>query len=400
MTSRSAEDESHSGEQRLPRRDWIVLPLTGLLTVGLLAGSAEWTARRMFWMSQTSVYNCIAMDDPSTGFRGIPNCVCGGKDAETQWTDYRFNDCGLRADRPCGPKPEGSYRVVLLGSSFTLGEFVQREKTFAALLPAELEQRTGRRIDVYNEAIMQQSPASVALRFPEFVAAKPDMILWMLTPWDIQQAAVTLPHFGQPVKRTFMGTTRQRVLGALKKKPLDAAAELQKIVHDLLMTSHTRLMAQHFFYESQSEYVKAYLAGDEEQTGFLRSEPGAAWQDYLRQFESYDLEIERRARAAGVPLVAVLLPYRSQAAMVAMGTWPNGSDPYKLDNELRSIVTGHGGIYLDILPDYRGVPNPERGYFPVDSHPNEAGHAVIARLLARELTGGQVLALKTGAPPQ
>jgi len=37
-----------------------------------------------------------------------------------------------------------------------------------------------------------------------------------------------------------------------------------------------------------------------------------------------------------------------------------GHDPYKLSDEVRSIVVSHGGTYADILPDYRGVPNPEQ----------------------------------------
>jgi hypothetical protein len=96
----------------------------------------------------------------------------------------------------------------------------------------------------------------------------------------------------------------------------------------------------------------------------------------------------------------VLLPNRAQAAMISMGEWPAGYDPYKLDAELRSIVTSHGGIYIDILPDFRAIPNPEQHYLPVDSHPDAGGHAIIAAMLAKELTGGAVPALKVPAQNQ
>jgi hypothetical protein len=35
-------------ETRLPRRDWILLPVLGLLTICLLAASSELIARRVF----------------------------------------------------------------------------------------------------------------------------------------------------------------------------------------------------------------------------------------------------------------------------------------------------------------------------------------------------------------
>ena len=56
-----------------------------------------------------------------------------------------------------------------------------------------------------------------------------------------------------------------------------------------------------------------------------------------------------------MPLVAALLPQRAQAAMISRSRWPAGFDPYKLDNELRSMVVSHGGTYVDILPDFRNI---------------------------------------------
>jgi hypothetical protein len=83
--------------------------------------------------------------------------------------------------------------------------------------------------------------------------------------------------------------------------------------------------------------------------------------------------------------------------MISMGKWPTGYDPYKLDEKLRFIIVSHGGIYLDILPQFRKVPSPEQYFFPVDGHPTSGGHAIIATLLAKELTGGAVPALNASA---
>ena len=77
-----------------------------------------------------------------------------------------------------------------------------------------------------------------------------------------------------------------------------------------------------------------------------------------------------------------------------MGEWPAGYAPYKLDDELRAIVTGDGGIYLDMMLYLRTIPNPRQGYFTVDGHPNAKGHAMFTGILARELTNRSEPALR------
>jgi hypothetical protein len=71
-----------------------------------------------------------------------------------------------------------------------------------------------------------------------------------------------------------------------------------------------------------------------------------------------------------------------------------------LGAELQRVVESHGGIYIDILGDFRTVPNPEKYYFPVDGHPNADGHAAISRFLAMGLTGGAIPALRAAAEQQ
>ena len=132
---------------------------------------------------------------------------------------------------------------------------------------------------------------------------------------------------------------------------------------------------------------------NENDAGFLKAEPNPDWQHWFQTFRIDAEDFEKQANAAGVPFVAVLVPNRAQAAMISMGKWPEGYDPYKLDNELRAIIVSHGGTYIDMLPDFRTIPNGEQDYFPVDGHPNPEGHTIISRLLTKELTCGAVPAL-------
>jgi hypothetical protein len=353
----------------------------------------------MFSESKTSVANgCIVRNDPASGIQAIPNTVCWEKSPEGQLAEFRFNGCGHRAGMECGPKPPGTYRIVLTGGSVALGASLPREQTFAGLLPAEISRRTGRNVEVYNESMYMQSPGLVLRHFNAVLAAQPDLVLWTITPFDVQSSAPEAEF--QPLPG-FLGKTRARVKAALATGSISTATQdLLYTVHDLLDTTSSGLLLEHFLYESQSQYVEAYLKNVDDDSGFLKSDLSARWQTCLRYFAKDAADIGARAKAAGVPLVVVLAPNRAQAAMISMGEWPAGYNPYKLNDEVRSIVASQGEAYADILPGYRGIPNPEQGYFPKDGHPNAEGHAVIARLIASELTSGAVPALRGVAGPQ
>jgi hypothetical protein len=60
-------------------------------------------------------------------------------------------------------------------------------------------------------------------------------------------------------------------------------------------------------------------------------------------------------------------------------------------------VTGNGGTFVDILTDFRRLPNPEQYYLPVDGHPDADWHAIVAGMLAKALTAGSVPALEVAS---
>ena len=279
----------------------------------------------------------------------------------------------------------------MIGSSVAMGERVPIEKTVATLLPEELSPPAGRKVELYNEAMGYGFARNTALRFNDVLAAKPDLILWVLTLVDVKLAGFLYAE-SQFTKPDHAASFRPRTTDSLKNSVKDALGE-----HGWKFLSGTAL--RHFLYqhESQDQYLQSYLTLPNGAEGFwdagpggLRAEPSPEWATHLREFDRYAAEVEGRARAAGVPLVAVLVPNRAQAAMISRGEWPAGFDPYSVDRALRSIVTSHGETYLEILPDFRTIPNAERHYYPLDGHPDADGHAIIARLLAKELSSGVI----------
>jgi hypothetical protein len=361
-----------------------LLPIISLLTVLVIVGSAELIARKMFTVSApTSIERCMVLDDPSTGIRAVPNSVCWEKSFEGPLVEYKFNGCGHRTAMECNQKPLGTYRIVQAGSSYAIGKRVSREESFAALLPIELSQKTGRRVELYNEGFMMWgTPRVVSLQTDKILAARPDLILLVVSPWDIDNVSILLPEREAPD------------LGLWTWLKTEIASEApSEVAKDIWAWSRAAYMLQHFLYMSQSQYVKAYLMQGRP-AEFLKAQQSVRVQANLEQFDLYAAHIEDRAKAVDIPFAAVFIPNRAQAAMISMGNWPAGYDPYKLNEELRTIITRHGGTYIDILPDYRNITNPERGYYPMDGHPNVEGSAMISKMLAKELTNGAIPALQ------
>jgi hypothetical protein len=391
-------------ELKLPRRDWLVLPLLGVLTVSSIMLGTELLGWKLFpWSGEHELeHRCIVRNDPSTGIRGVPNTECWDKTAESPSVLYKLNSCGHRAGMECAPKPPGTYRIVMIGSSFAMGMRVSEEQSIAHLLPAELARATGRKVELYNEGFGWGSPRTVALQFANVLAAKPDVILWLLTSYDVQNSTMLFPSDfvskNQDIQSTHVSLERQGFVGDLwntwnKVKARFAGRSIPDASRDLWNQTRTSIMLRHFLYRSQNRYITSFLANASE-SGYLKAQFDPAWEDHLKQFDGVVADVEKQASTAGVPLVASLIPFGQHAAIISRGEWPADYDPFKLDAELRKIIVGHGGEYVDILPEYRSTPNPERYYYPVDGHPDAAGYAMITGFLTKALTDGTVSTLK------
>ncbi len=382
---------------RLPRRDWILLPLLSVLTMAALAFSFKAIGARKL-ASTDPIGDCIQLDHSKTQ-RGVPNRACWKKETESPPVLYSFNACGYRTKLDCAAKPPDTYRIALVGSSYSFGWAVKQQDSIAELLPAGLSSRTGRNIEVYNVSMIGEGgiPRTVAVRFHEFLAVHPDAILWIVDPWDIDKAdRLPVPWRWLELGDAIKYHLRQAFA---RKAPLSALPLISESIQSKWVVSKPGRLIQHYLFLSQSEYVKLYLErGD--QSGFLKAQPDAEWQYRLDTFNGYAASITEQAKAAGVPVIVAFVPNRAEAAMISMNKWPAGYDPYKLGEEVRAIVTSHGATYIDILPAFRTIPNPEQYYYPIDNHPDAAGHAIIADMLTKALTSGAVPALKSSNQPQ
>jgi hypothetical protein len=304
-------------EVRLPRRDWLLLPLIGVSTIILLSVCTELAARHMFSERLSLMSHCL-MSDLTTGGRGIPNTVCWEKSPESASAiEYRFNSCGHRAGVECGPKAPGTYRIVMVGSSIAMGDRVPWDKTFAVLLPKELSRRTGREIELYNEGVMISYPHIVARNISETLAAKPDMILWILTPFDIETetSETYMPNPAGNAGVLVRGWARIKVTLAGMSLP-DSMSYLWQRALGPFEASRTATMIKHFLYLDEGRYVKSCLLGGDPM-GYLLAHPSLAWTHRLTMLRTDFDAVQRQAKDAGVPLLTVLIPTRPQVRVVS-----------------------------------------------------------------------------------
>jgi hypothetical protein len=414
MTPSGSGDPTIAPRTSLPRRDLLLIPLLVVLTIAVLVCSVEGIARSFFTESKTTSLSCLVLDDPHGAVHARPNTVCRQKILESELTEFRFNDCGHRTSLPCAPPPPGTFRIVLLGSSLAEGMWVPVEKTFAAELPEDISQLTGRKVDLYNEAMQWGTPRSVDLRINEVLAARPNIVLWTVTPWDIEHVKLRVPYIpgkqeednGEPSAKQSApiaqppaphGAWQKFKASYAKYGSLSAALEAKwtRTIQPL-NDMRTVFLLKHELYKSQNQFLKHYeMEGDT--TGFLEKETPANWQQHLNDFDRYLTDVQAQLNAAGVPLVVTLLPHRAQTDMISLNDWSTDKDPYRLGEQIKQIAQKHGATYIDILPDYRNISDPDRYFFPVDGHMNAEGHRVLSGILAKEITSGTVPQLQAAA---
>jgi hypothetical protein len=346
----------------LPRKDLLLLPLISLLTVLLMIGAAEFTTRKI-WPEKMRD-DCFSVD-PVLGNRFAPNCSTMRKNAEGPWIRYEYNECGYRGTTSCGPKPQGTLRIVLMGSSAAFGLDVPYDQHIAVRAAPGLAEVLGHPIEFQNLGGVGRDWSKNEMVLDEVLSLKPDAIFYFVMPFDLirmDRLESELPQDAGPVSSVKLN------VGTWVK------------VRHLLANSRVVYMIQHFLLADESFLLRAVQNyGDPLDVSRQPTPPLGE-----KRFALLDMIVGKladRAREAHVPCFMIAVPNRAEVVMIRSNAQIPHMDPYIFPQQMQATAQRHGVAYIDLLPYLKNAPNAADLYYRVDGHPTGTFHELLTRIL-------------------
>jgi len=242
------------------------------------------------------------------------------------------NSLGFRDLEFSLQKPDGQLRILALGDSFTYGQGVQLEDTWVQVLEGMLGERLSKPVEVMNGGFAtggHYPPQYVEWLREEGLAFSPDVVVIGLCLNDLSMK-VPLLAYPRATPEPWVG----------------GASSLLNWVQFELEQAEIKRQARDY-----AEVVR----GDPE------------WWDQTQAafIEMRDLLAEREVR-----FVVAVLPMMSQLG---------DEYPYMGIHEMVAEFCARNGIaFTDSLPRFRGMEETSLWVHPVDQHPNDVGHRIIA----------------------
>ena len=268
-----------------------------------------------------------------------------GLDVRWNGRIFRTNSLGLRGPEIARKKPPATFRVVVLGSSNTMGHGVEDDEVYPRKLERWLDERAGpdRAVEVVNLAVSGDAPTQRLLRLrAEAATLDPDWILCDVTALDLSLEELHL---------RWVTENRAEV-------PFD------------------------FVSKALRESGVAATDGPDEFHGKIRR--------FLRPlldrtFAGWAAEASR----IGAPMAVVILP-RADAKV----------ESPELFRMLRDLSTRHRLRYVDLSGAFDHLSIEEYRISPWDQHPNGLGHHLIFERLRRDLLNLEEFAASLSVPTE
>jgi hypothetical protein len=369
-----------AGRATLPKLDYFLLPLLSLFTIIVLFGAAE-VVTRILWPAEDNDV-CLVTDSIGS-YRARPNCTVRLKNPEGPWATYHYNECGYRTYVPCGPKPPGTIRIALLGSSISQGLDVPYEQTFATRAAFDLARATGHDVQIENLGMQNVSPLYCYRRLGEALALQPDLIVYAITPFDVEQNMdpAALAHRNDP--------------NAMDSKPaVRYPLSWLKLLQYTLNESRAVVMAQHFLFSNTETFVRLFMNyGDK--ADYLRQPLTPAWQTRFANLNLILTDMAARSHQAGVPLIIMAAPSRPEAALANLADRPPHTNPFTFNRRLGEMAAQTGAAYIDAVDEFSRLPHSEQLFYVVDQHITPEGQAVLSDALVRKCLDGSIPAFAT-----
>jgi hypothetical protein len=297
----------------------------------------------------------------------------------------RVNNLGLRGGDTTVTKATGSYRILLLGDSFTMGKGVEDDQTFSVLLERALNQQSalscnGRVFEVLNGGVDSYAPilSNIQLR-RDLAPLRPDLIVHAVDIGDLAQEAA--------YRSTAVYGTDGEILAVPSRTREESLTERVRnwIDQHLFFTRAGLFYVNRFFgYEDLSVRSVATQANHELVAHTLAEDTKPRDEQWHALFASIG-EIADYAHRNDIEHVLTIYPWGHQ---VNDTEWQPGRYAYMSDKSVASdrspatikAMAAERGLHLaDSYPVFRTYRGTERLYFRYDNHWTPKGHEVMAQ---------------------
>ena len=280
--------------------------------------------------------------------------------------EVRTNSLGFRDVEHRRDKPDGVFRILALGDSFTFGIGAAYEDSFLVRLEQRLNARPGSHpvVEIIKAGMPRYWPEAEALLLERIgVTFEPDLVLVSFLPNDVADTVVGMDYL--EVSDGFLVTREADRLG----RP-----GLWLYLH-----SHAARIVLRRVVGSDAASAPAAAAAELAFTDVY--EPGGPYEEAWVEVESQYQRMAETAAAAGSDLAIVHIPQLNFAMETA---------PYPA-TRLGQWAEQHEVTFIDALPGIRRAAEQETLYWARDGHCNAAGYRVIADAVFDALTRpGQV----------
>jgi hypothetical protein len=295
---------------------------------------------------------------PGIPYRPRPNSVISGRSSTDEY-DYhhQHNSAGLRDTEHPLIKPEGTFRVLGLGDSFTAGWGAAYEETYLRRSEVALNARAGEHppVEFVKAGINGYFPQTERMLLVNYgLKYRPDLVV--------------VGFLANDVFDTWLGIDAVVVSkhGWLTSRD---ANDLGSLGTWLYVNSHVARIPLDAFVRGK----RAVFTNGDWATTIYRPDAASekAWRDLLEEYDRMDREI----RQAGGRLVLFYIP--SEPPLTAMHEYP--------EQRLGAWAAGRNVEFISALAEMRAAMGDEQLYWEKDGHCTPAGYRVLAQVLTREL---------------
>ncbi len=282
---------------------------------------------------------------PGVRFELIPNVVSVTPGMRQE---VRVNNLGFRGPDVSADKPEGTFRIAVLGDSIAFGRTYHQQEVFTTLLERNLNQRYGEgRFEVINAALSGRDTwEEAALLEHRILPLDPDLVVLQICMNDHVRLAAPDPSTG---------------VGVFGEQPWYGYSSLLRLLDDRMegfRKIHVNVLrGLGLEHPSGNQFLMNQMV-----TPSQLSDVSAHWEDWSREL----LRIRDLAQGQGAQVLFAVFPTSFRMEEGAEETLP----------ELTAFARENGIPLLDMISFYG---TDTRKYLRDYTHPTRLGHWVAAR---------------------